>query len=121
MINAIQFSNDGIEEVTALCEEIVRKNKRNEVSVKIAKGIADYVETNGFITAGQSNWLCRNADYWGITRPDELLNVVVEPAIKKSPVERAIAAPRMEPAVGEFNDRVMARFDRIEQLLEACL
>jgi hypothetical protein len=73
----IKLSEKTIEYIAILCKKIRIKNPDNAQSVKMAVGIADYVETYGQIAVKQAEWVCRNADFWGMKRPTELADIVV--------------------------------------------
>ena len=112
----IQLSDPSIQDLISLCQTIERKNAKNEISVNMAKGIADYLGANGTVTARQAIWLARNADFHKIKRPAELADVVVEKKEKNSPAPPA-ASP--EPIVqDDFPSKVIGSLHRIEKLLE---
>ena len=114
----IQFTESSIQDVLTICETIRRKNPKNEISVTMSKGIADFVEQNGFVTPRQAAWLCRNADYWNIKRPGQLAEVELEPRSKPAAVETPHVT---DQAAKDVANRLVASIERIEKLLEARL
>ena len=117
----IQLSDESIEEIVSLCELIRRKNPRNEISVNMAKGIAEYASHQGLVTHRQAMWLCRNADHWKITRPTVLADVTVEHVVSpKTPAAEEVATSRAvsSQASNDLVDRLTERLERIEKLLE---
>jgi hypothetical protein len=82
----IDLCDASISEVSDICDTVKTRNSQNEISVNMAKGIADFVETNGYVSEKQACWIVRNADYWKISRPFELKDVVwdtkVAPLVK---------------------------------------
>ena len=71
----ISLSNNSIDVIIAICETVKTRNGENEISVNMAKGIGDYVTTNGQVSEKQALWIARNADYWKIPRPRELNDI----------------------------------------------
>jgi len=75
----IPLSRASVQQVQVLCQTILEKNSRNEISVNMAKGISDFVGKNGYVSERQAQWLCNNADFWKIDRPVELREFDIAP------------------------------------------
>jgi hypothetical protein len=72
--NCIELCEKSILQVIAICDKVRHNLPNNQKSVDMAEGIAGYVEEKGFVSDKQAVWICRNAGYWKMKRPAELVN-----------------------------------------------
>lgn len=80
-----RLSKTSIKALRAICKTVAEKCSSNSMSTEMAKGIATAVSEYGSITERQAVWICRNADYWHLDRPDELADVKVPKGKKNEP------------------------------------
>jgi hypothetical protein len=73
----IQLSGSSVKAVQNICAVVRANNPYNSTTLKTAAGISDYVQKHGRLSAKQSEWICRSADYHNISRPEELSDIVV--------------------------------------------
>src|SRR5690242_16996325 len=109
----ITLSSQSVDLAVTICETVKHKNAKNATSVNMADGISAYVERNGFATPKQAVWLCRNADYWKISRPREMMNVIVKGKARPEPSVTPTAAPGSHVA-----NRILTSLERIERMLK---
>src|SRR5689334_7701026 len=112
MTNTIQLSDQTINELTSLCQIVLRKNPTNEISANMATGISHYMTTNRVVTEKQAHWLARNLDFYKIERPVELAHITIQ---RNGSVTTPSVASSSPPITRDaFQSQVLIHLSRIE-------
>ena len=95
--NFIDLSEESIQEALDICRKVEIRNAKNETSVRMAHGIAEYLTAHGFLSRKQAEWLARNADYYRHPRPNELADIVLPTKTSPSTVTVTAASTSTRP------------------------
>jgi hypothetical protein len=104
-MTTIDLSDTSIHDLTELCRLVERRNPKNEISLNMSRGIAEYITDHRVVTEPQAKWLSRNADFYRVRRPPELLDVEIEKKSDNPP-----------PPLG-FQEQIIQALGRIVKLL----
>lgn len=114
--NFVPLTEQSEDNITELCELILKKYPNNMMSTSIATTIMNGMPTYHQITLPQAVWLARNFDYQRTERPTELKDIVV-PAKKKP-----LAAPPAALADDETDkliEQLTSCLQKLERRLDA--
>lgn len=102
---SINLSDRSIAELQDLCRVVAHRNPKNEISVNMSKGIAEYIALHKSVTEPQAQWLSRNADYYKIPRPAELANLIIQKKTASENGEIIQSLRRIEKLLADFLTR----------------
>jgi hypothetical protein len=125
----MKLEQEQIKAIRKTCKLIERKKPDNEKSVVRAKGIPKDIQAARYITKNQASWICRNAGYCDVKRPEFLKDFVVvdKPgragAVRPSWDEQADDPDAQfdEPTDEQRSDGLTHRLERIETKLDRLL
>jgi len=113
----IQLSKASIKAVCEICRIVTDKCSKNQKSVEMAHGIADFVKEHGVVSEKQAIWICRNTGYWRLDRPSELEDVRVPKGKTKASASIEQADGEIEPVRGWLAEQLRDIQRKLDLLL----